>query len=290
MKPSVTVVIPSLNSPIIDQVLEAILSQEAAEQLTEIWVIGKDEPGLIPEHPQIHFFDTDHPVPPGTARNLGIQQASADLLIFLDSDCIPQPGWLIEHLRLQAAGHPVVGGGVMPQGNTYWQLVYNLTLFHEFLSSTKAGKRPFLPTLNLSIHSKVIEAVGGLKESLTRGQDVEWTTRMQQAGFQPFFQPTAAVDHQHNRSTLRRVWHDCARSGYHMRQIRLDHAHSLQAPGLFRYPRLVWWLSPFIAAAVTLRIIGRIPTITARYAHTIPAIYLTKIAWCWGASRKQEPA
>lgn len=290
MNPAISIIIPSLNSPIIDQVISAVLTQEESQQLKEIWVIGKDDSGLLPGHSLLHFLDTGSPVPPGTARNMGIEKATGDLLIFLDSDCIPQPGWLVAHLQAHAAGHPVVGGGVLPRGESYWHLVYNLTLFSEFLSTSQPAPRPFLPTLNLSVESRVIEEVGNLVGSLKRGQDVEWTTRMNKAGFPPWFQPAAAIEHRHNRSTLQKVWLDCARSGFHMRQIRLDHADALQAPGFFRYPRLVWWLSPLIAAGVTARLIGRIPKAILKHPHTIPAIYLTKIAWCWGASRDKEPA
>jgi GT2 family glycosyltransferase len=218
-----------------------------------------------------------------------MRSTDADLLIFLDSDCLPQPHWLAQHLLTQAAGHPIVGGGVLPRGNNYWHLAYNLTLFHETLTTAAAGKRDFLPTLNLSVKREVIEAAGPLNESLPRGEDVEWTTRMRQAGYQPYFQPAAAVYHQHNRHTLTAVWADCANSGYHMRQVRLQYARSLSAPPILRYRLLVLLLSPFIAAWITARISTRQPKLFAPYIHLLPAIFITKIAWCWGASRRQEP-
>jgi hypothetical protein len=74
-----------------------------------------------------------------------------------------------------------------------------------------------------------------------------------------------------------------------MRQLRLQYAGWLKAPGILRYRLLVLLLSPFIAAWATLRILLRRPVIIRQFPQTIPAIYLTKIAWCWGASQTSPP-
>ena len=283
--PDVAIVIPSLNSPIIDQVLAAIESQAGIEYVQQIVVVGKDKAGLIPQKEPIQLIDTGQPIRASQARNKGIAATQAEIIIFLDSDCLPQPGWLIQHIAAHAAGHKVVGGGIIPAGHNYWHLVYNLTLFHEVLTIAPAGPRHYLPTLNLSVGRTVIEQVGGLDEAIDRVEDIDWTTRMRRAGIQPYFWPEAAVYHQHNRHNLQRVWQDCAHSGYHMRRLRLRHQDMLQAPALFHWPRLVWWLSPLIAAWTTARILVRQSAAFWSYWYTVPAIYLTKIAWCWGASR-----
>jgi hypothetical protein len=286
---SATVVIPSLNSPIIDQVLSAVLEQDGTDRLREIIVVGKDDPGLIPETEGVRFVDPGDPALAAIARNRGFAAADGDILIFLDSDCLPQPGWLEEHLAAHQAGHGVVGGGVLPNGEGYWHLVYNLTLFHETLSIASPGPRNYLATLNLSMDREVLQTIGAFNELTDRVEDIEWTTRARQAGFLPYFWPLAAVRHIHNRTSLKSVWRDCALSGYHMRALRLRYRGWLQAPGLLRHRRLLFWLSPFIAAWATLRIVLRRPIILRHYPHTLPAIFLTKIAWCWGASRSETP-
>jgi len=284
----VSIVIPSLNSPMIAQVLTAIEQQNVAELIKEVVVVGKDEQHLIPKNSRAKLIDTGDPIPPSTARNLGINATSAELIIFLDSDCIPQKKWLHEHILAHEAGHKVVGGGVLPVGNGYWHLSYNLTLFHENFSTSDEGARDYLPTLNLSVDRDVITKSGLLNESLRRAQDIEWTTRMRRDGFQPWFWPDAMIYHAHNRTTVQAVWEDCATSGYYMRQIRLQHPDLLQAPSILRYRGLVLGLSPVIAGWVTWRLIRRTPDIFYRQWRTLPAIYLSKIAWCWGASRRLD--
>lgn len=289
MDPTVAVIIPSLNSPIIDQVLDRVMGQPEARQISQIIVVGKDEPGLIPDHPLVKFVDTGMPVKAPEARNMGIQASKARLLIFLDSDCLAEPGWLREHLAAHEMGHDVVGGGVAPAGSGYWSLTYNLSLFNEFYATAPAGRRAYFPTLNLSVKRPAIEAAGLLNEALPRGQDIEWTVRMAKSGCSLYFAPAATVVHAHGRTTLGDVWQDCARSGHYMRQVRLHNPDRLRAPFWLRYRWLVLLLSPLIAAAVVLRLVARRPATMLRNWYTLPAIYLTKIAWCWGASRATPP-
>lgn len=287
---STSIIIPSLNSPIIDRVIAPVLRQAREQPNCDVIVVGKDDAGLLKANEAITFIDTGVPVLAGVARNRGITATDAEVLIFLDSDCIPEPHWLSEHLAAQESGHRVVSGGIVPAGDNYWHLVYNLTLFHEVLNVVPPGPRDFLATLNLSVHRSVIETAGAMDEDVDRGEDVDWTTRMRKAGIQPYFWPKAAIYHEHNRRTMSTVWRDCALSGFHMRRLRLEHSGWLQAPRLLRYRRLVLILSPFIAAWATMRIIFRRPVILRRFPFTIPAIFLTKIAWCWGASRSSAPA
>lgn len=282
----VSVIIPSLNSPILDDVLAAVRSQEGIEDVDEILVIGRDEPGLVGADGVARLIDTGRPVNSAVARNRGIRESSAPLLLFLDSDCIPRPGWLRAHQAAHEAGHAVVGGSVPPTGDTYWSRGYNLGMFQEYLPTRPAGPRDILPTLNFSVERRVIEAVGLLDETLVRSQDMEWTARMRAAGFQPWFQRDAIIDHRHNRDNFRAVWRDCARSGTYSRQVRLTHSTLLGTPGILRHPTLLRLLSPLIAAAATARIIAGHPAILRRHLSGLPAIYLTKLAWAWGAGGK----
>jgi glycosyltransferase involved in cell wall biosynthesis len=282
---STSIIIPSLNSPLVAQVVEQIREQDGFRPQDEVIVVGRDDQGVLDRHLAIRFIDTGRPVSAPEARNIGIEAAAGDLLLFIDSDCLPQAGWLAAHRSAHEAGHKVVGGGVLPTGDGYWHLVYNLTMFHEIFSTAPAGERPFLPTLNLSVERPVIEEVGTLDTTLKRSQDLDWTTRMFEAGYTPFFWPQAAVRHEHNRRTMRQVWQDAATIGSYASQVRLRHQVTLHTPSFLRSRLLTLLLSPLVALFVTLRIIARRPGTMFRQIHTWPGIYLSKIAWCWGASR-----
>ncbi len=279
----VSVVIPSLNSPVIDQVLAGVLAQDEAEFIDEILVVGQDAPGLMAGYERARLIDPGHRLNPPAARNLGIRESAAPLVIFLDADCIPQPGWLRAHHAAHAAGHAVVGGGVLPDGENFWSKAYNLGMFHEYLTTHSDGPRDILPTLNLSVERRAIEAAGPFDESLPRAQDLEWTARLRAGGFPLRFCAAAAIRHRHNRTTARAVWADCAASGRYSRLVRLRHPEVLDAPGMLRRPGLVRLLSPAVAAWATARAIARQPALLRRFPAHLPAIYLTKLAWAWGA-------
>jgi glycosyltransferase involved in cell wall biosynthesis len=282
---SASIIIPSLNSPILDQVIASILAQNQSQIIREVVVVGKDDAGLLPIHPLVRFIDTRDAVAPATARNIGIQASSGELVCFLDSDCVAQGNWLEEHMTAHEVGHPIVGGSVLPEGDGFWQRSYNLAMFNDYYPSARPGPRQFLPTLNLSVERWLIDKVGLLNEELPRSQDLEWTTRMYRSGHQPFFWPGAIINHRHNRDSLVKIWHDCARSGYYASQVRWQYRDTLNSPPLLARPRMMRILSPVIAAWVTLRIIFLQPGTIAKNWTSLPIIYLSKIAWCWGASR-----
>jgi glycosyltransferase involved in cell wall biosynthesis len=286
---TISIIIPSLNSPLIGQVLDNLQAQKSWSTVSEVLVVGKDDLTLVDEDKIIRLVDTGQPVKAPVARNIGIKESSSDLLLFLDSDCLPQENWINEHLRAQASGHQIVGGGVVPSGENYWSLSYNLTLFHEFYSTAPAGARDYLPTLNLAVQRQIIEDVGLLDETLARGQDIEWTIRMSRKGYRPYFWPEAGVVHEHGRDTVSKVWRDCARSGYYMRRVRLLNSDMIEAPWWLRDQYKVGLLSPIIAAGATGRMVFNRSETIMQHWYTLPMIYITKIAWCWGASRKTPP-
>ncbi len=286
MKADVAVLVPSLNSPLIARVVEAVLAQSGRERLAEVLVVGRDEAGLLPPRPLVRFFDTGRPVSEPVARNLALRHSRAERLVFLDSDCLPEPGWLAAHLAAFEQGQRLVSGSVRTGPEPYWALVYNLALFYAFLDVAPAGARQALPTLNLSFPRALAEAIGPFDESLPRATDLEWTLRAAEAGLALRFEPGAAVRHLHARHGLRQVWRDCAGSGQHSRQIRLRYAALLRTPSWLRWRLVVGLLAPALAVAVTARIAFGWPATFRGRWHALPGVLLTRLAWCWGASRR----
>lgn len=204
---SVAVLVPSLNSPLIDVVLDAVEAQDGIERVREVLVIGRDEPGLLRERHmpgggRVRLLDTQRPVSEPVARNLGLRAVRDELIVFLDSDCVPRPGWLRAHLaaheRLWRDGvNGLVSGSVAAVAESYWALVYNLSLFHAFLDVDRAGPRAALPTLNLSFRRESAGLVGPFDESLLRATDLDWTLRARRAGLALRFDPAPVVEHRH---------------------------------------------------------------------------------------------
>lgn len=250
----------------------------------EIIVVGRDESGVISAFPNVKFIDTEVPVCAAAARNRGIQNATGDIIAFLDSDCIPEPDWLWQHEQRQQAGELVVGGSVNLKGSNYWAQSDNVSMFHEFVPQLPSSYRKLLPTLNLSVHRDVIERVGLLDESFpgAAAEDADWTIRMRRAGFQLYFDPLALVHH----SPIRVTWPDIVRHwrdlGYNAVRVRLRYPDELSTPSLAQKSAWWRWLAPVIAAGITAKVYTK-PKF-GYYWASLPVVFMSKIYYCLGAA------
>jgi hypothetical protein len=181
----------------------------------------------------------------------------------------------------------VVGGGVEFANDNYWSTCDNFSWFHQFLSTTPAGERPHLPTLNMSLRRSVFEAVGGIDETypLAAGEDTEWTERMRRRGYRLYFEPKAVVVHLARRTSLVKMLLHSYNYGRFSPKIGRPSTSS-QKPGGRRHPYLqAWWVfllaAPFLATIGTGRVLRSKPAPDVWPA--IPGIWLSKLAWCLGA-------
>lgn len=284
-----SIVIPNLNSLVVDQTLSAIRAQRFDMNRVETLVVGLDEPGLVKEDAIVRQVSTTGPAPPAVARNIGLDQAVGDIVVFTDADCVPQPDWLA-HLTAGYAERDasVIGGAVTFDLTGYWTLADNVSSFHEFLTDRPRGPRPHLPSLNLSARRDALVAAGGFDERypLPAGEDSDLSYRLRQLGHTLLFEPTAVVQHRPSRSSLTDLLRHAANFGRYSVKLR-PHPHGGLGQRLLRHRWLTLAAAPILATIVTGRIFWRRPSLWA-YAHTIPAIYAAKLAWCWGATRSPD--
>jgi glycosyltransferase involved in cell wall biosynthesis len=284
--PEISIIIPNLNSSIIDQTLASILSQDT-EYSYEIIVVGQDKYSLVEKFDQVKFIQTANPVGAAEARNIGIQKGQGNWFLFIDSDCIAQEGWIKAFTDEFATGIKVIGGGVKTPEKPFWRLVYNLSMFYGQLTSQVRTIKKFLPTLNLLVHREVVIKVGLMDEELLRGQDVDWTCRMTLAGYKLLFKPTAAILHLPSRKDLNTLRDFVQKSGYFMIKVRYKY------PEIFHMPRILkkawaWRIgAPCIAAVTSLKIIMKTKEVR-QHPEIVPYMYLQKLSWCYGAAKSLD--
>ena len=135
---NVSIVIPTLHSPIIRDVIMSLDRQTASSCIREIIVVGQCTSDKV--IPPARFVPTSRPVAAAVARNLGARIASGDVLLFIDSDCIAHP-YLVEcHLAHHMRGQMVVGGSIaVEKDDAYWRLCDNLLSFTSFLNIMPSG-------------------------------------------------------------------------------------------------------------------------------------------------------
>jgi GT2 family glycosyltransferase len=126
---------------------------------------------------------------PSWARNVGWRSVDADLVAFVDDDCVASPGWLAALVERAGEGGIVVQGRVEPAAA--------MTAFSRSLVVSD-GPGPWFQTANVLYPRSVLEAVGGFDESTFPyvGEDTDLAWRARAAGATFVFAPEALVWHE----------------------------------------------------------------------------------------------
>ncbi len=217
MKPKYSIVIPVYNRPQeMDELLASIVAQDFKGTL-EVVVVedGSTESSekvvqTYQESLTLHYFETKN-TGAGTSRNFGMEQASADYFIILDSDVIlPQEYLSKVDLALQQHYTDAFGGpdAAHPDFTPLQKAInYSMTSFLTTggIRGKKKGIGKFQPrSFNFGVSRKAIEATQGFS-SLAIGEDIDLTFRLWKAGFETQLISEAWVYHK-RRSTLRQFY------------------------------------------------------------------------------------
>lgn len=165
--------------------------------------IRKESPRRI----KLHFHEQDH-AGAGAARNTGIRAADTDLVVFLDDDCVPEPGWLQALLDAPwEDGLGGVGGKIVSPNQDGPVARYCRHIgMNEFPSGAEAagqgtgsGWLNFVNTANCAYRRECLEAVGGFEPLFTGagGEDHDLAWRVCLLGRRLAYCPEAVVSHYH---------------------------------------------------------------------------------------------
>jgi glycosyltransferase involved in cell wall biosynthesis len=293
LHPDVSVIVCTHNrAHSLARTLEALEHQTYPKDKFEIIVVDDgsvDETRQICEKMQnnLSFFSYHrHETNRGlsAARNTGIKTATADKLLFTDDDCIPASTWVEKLSAALSDGRHIVSGAVDTRLKPYAKLCHNISAFHGAMPSQKEGPRKLIAGANMGFSRRVLEELGGFRTAWQVGDDTEIMIRAGRARHEAYFTPNAVVMHDPDRTTLRSIMRYSAVHGSVSIRLRNRHKDFFKTPFIFRSSALVLLAAPLIALEVTGSIYLRNRTL-ARLWWTIPAVYATKLAWCWGAAR-----
>jgi len=182
-----------------------------------------------------------------TARNAGARATDADLLVFIDSDCVPVGrSFIREHVGAIEKGADVSFGQVCTPGERFWdQLQRNSSEWRA--RAFERGETWTFTTQNVAMTRKMFENTGGFDPIFDRFgfEDRDLFVRLEQCGARALYTPTAQVTHE-DRITLASVARKQGEAGYHS-----AHLFRNRHPGVYArmaYGRLDCALHPWLTS------------------------------------------
>lgn len=141
------------------------------------------------------------------ARNRALSMTDTDLVLFIDDDCVPRPGWIRALVEGPwDAATAAIGGQAKParQGGVVTRY-YHFIGFNDFPGNGNAlderGDLRFVGTLNAAYRRQALLDEGGFEEAFSDGgPDVDIGQRLRARGYQLRYQPEALVEHYHPES------------------------------------------------------------------------------------------
>ncbi|SIQ32495.1 Glycosyltransferase, GT2 family [Alkalispirochaeta americana] len=225
--PSVTVICPFYNlTPYLDRLLPSLASQDYPGPSRILLVDNRSTDGS----PQVcrdagfTVLSCDHLASSYAARNVGIRNASGDILAFIDADCAAAPDWLSRGVSaLEQSGADFLAGNVLFEfrnPHSPWeQLEAALHMDNEALAAMGRAV-----TANVFVRRSLFGRVGLYREHQVSGEDVAWSLRAVAAGARLAYCPRTVVYHptRDGRESLKKAF----RVGRGMRAHRAG-AHGL---------------------------------------------------------------
>jgi len=203
----------------------------------------------------------------GHARNLGVKNASGDIIFFIDSDCYAEPDWIEK--ALAHFDNPEIAGVT---GQTrLWNTESGVARFLAYVGGrmTMPTRRMFMkiaPTMNLAVRRKAVKEVGGFDETLIRCEDTDLTYKISQR-YKILYEPEAVVWFK-GSPTLRTASKKCVRHFTGVGQLFAKHGinpafvrFNLPIRGFLLILALVslffalWYITTFLLAILLLEFV-----------------------------------
>ncbi len=213
--PRISVVLPTKDRlEYLTQCVESLARQDYPRENWRLIVIndgGQDPSAIITGR----FFDSNSATllstpaqGPAAARNLGARHAEADLVAFLDDDCVLEPGWLREMATgiWQSPWHACGGQtlNLFPENFSARAYQYFLEFYRGYQHLPNGD--PYLLMSNNAIYRRdVFLELGGFADCFPRpgAEDLDLSHRLCARGYRQHYVPEARLRHAHPRTAGR---------------------------------------------------------------------------------------
>jgi len=238
-----SIIVPVYNRPDeVDELLQSLCEQTVKDFEVIIVEDGSVKPckdvcnkyaGIL----SLHYYAKENSGP-GQSRNYGAERANGEYVIILDSDVVLPSGYLqaIEEELAQQSCEAFGGPDAAHPDFTPVQkaISYSMTSFFTTggIRGGKAKLDKFYPrSFNMGIRRDVYQQLGGFTK-MRFGEDIDFSYRIVEAGYQPRLFPEAWVWHK-RRTDFRKFFRQVYNSG--IARINLEKRH----PGTMKLVHLL---------------------------------------------------
>ena len=234
-RPSVSVIVPAYNAEgTIEACVDSLLELRYPRDRLELCVVDNASGdgtvrALAPYRDRVVVV-SERRRGAGAARNAGLRRTSGEVVAFTDADCVVDRWWLarlLVPLRDPAVG--IAGGEILALPPADPVQRFGETI-HDHRAAIDEYTPPYVITMSWAARLDVMREVGGFDEEFLRGQDVELSYRIIQAGYALAFAPGSVVYH-HNEGDLRGLFHEGFTHGFHGVRVTKRHAAFLRGFG-----------------------------------------------------------
>jgi glycosyltransferase involved in cell wall biosynthesis len=185
--PRISVIVPCYRDPeLLDDLLRSLESESASSEGTSFEVIVVDS-GLddrvaaTAERFGARGLRGTEKLLSGHARNFGARYAAGSVLAFIDTDCVPEPGWIEAIARAMRTEARLIGGPVLNRLPWYTiASVDNLLQFADYGPGRPAGPIRHVPSCNMAVRRDDFFSLGGFASGPS-GEDVLLTEAVNEA-------------------------------------------------------------------------------------------------------------
>lgn len=134
------------------------------------------------------------------ARNMAVEKAQGDVLVFLDSDCVPHREWLFQADAAFRNGVQALSGPVLCVGDKRIDMIAHLSKFWLWLPDRNKKYVESAPTANFAVYRAIFNKIGGLNPEDLASADSSFCYALVHSGIKIPFMDAFAVEHIHDTS------------------------------------------------------------------------------------------
>ncbi|OGT21484.1 MAG: hypothetical protein A3C55_03010 [Gammaproteobacteria bacterium RIFCSPHIGHO2_02_FULL_42_13] len=286
MRRSVSVVIPSYNSfKTIEYTLKGLLRQTGGF-IKEIIIVDSSNDGktleLLSKYQSEKIRIIKALAGPGAARNIGVKNSRADILVFIDSDAYPAPAWIENIIKAYDNGCMIGGGSIsVPdfQTNKIIALAQFFLQYNEYMNSGKARIKEFVPSAAMFCDRKLFERFGGFP-AIRAAEDVMFCLAVNKTA-PVWFVPDIKVYHIFKEDIESFLKNQMLLGKYIIIYRRLHEKHVFYYKGLWPLLFLPGFLSIKLYR-ITSRILKSNPRFIAQFILSLPMFLIGLAFWTIG--------